>query len=89
MIAPLTAAAASLITLAVIVVPAADNNDCRTATTQFDESVAKLTAALRTYEDCVNNSKGRNDCAAEMKALDDAHDDFEDAVADFSEACPK
>jgi hypothetical protein len=86
---PLTPAAASLIALAVIVVPTADDSDCRNVTKQYDEAVTKLTATLHDYENCVNNSHGRNGCAAEIKAVDDAHDDFEEAVEDFGDACPK
>ena len=89
MIVPLSSAAASLLMLAVIVAPTADNPDCRTATKQYDDAVAKLKTALGDYENCVNNSRGRNDCAAEIKALDDAHDDFEEVVVDFGDACPK
>jgi len=89
MIAPLTSAAASLLMLTVIVAPTADNPDCRNATKQYDDAVAKLKTALHEYENCVDNSRGRNDCAAEIKAVDDAHDDFEEAVADFGDACPK
>ena len=88
MIAP-TAAAASLIALAVITAPNVDLVDCRTATIGYDEATAKLVTAIQVYEKCVSESHGRNKCTAEMQAVDDAHDDFEDAVGEFSESCPK
>jgi hypothetical protein len=47
-----------------------------------------VTNALRNYEQCVSASKGQDKCAAEMQQLDDAHDDFEEAVNDYKQACP-
>lgn len=88
MIAP-TAAAASLITLAVLIAPSVDLVDCRTATVEYDEATAKLVTAIQAYEKCVGESHGRNKCTAEMQAVDDAHDDFEEAVGEFGESCPK
>jgi hypothetical protein len=43
---------------------------------------------LRAYEQCVAASKGKEKCAAEMQQLDDAHDDLEDAIDDYKQACP-
>jgi hypothetical protein len=38
--------------------------------------------AMQNYAKCVSASDKRDDCAAEMQALDNAHDDFAEAVAD-------
>jgi len=42
----------------------------------------RVIEALHRYEKCVAASNARDDCAAEMEALDSAHDGFADAVAD-------
>jgi hypothetical protein len=73
---------ASLLALAVLATPNPDRSDCATVGERYAGAVAKVTEALRTYEKCVAASERRNDCAAEMQALDTAHDDFTDAVDD-------
>jgi hypothetical protein len=67
--------------------PGAGSEECRRAATDFDETVADVREAVRTYEKCVSASHGRNNCSAEIQALDDSHDDFEDAVASYTAAC--
>jgi len=73
---------AGLVALALLVAPDADKTDCGTIANRYTGAVAKVVEALRGYAKCVSTSDQRNDCAAEMQALDDAHDDFADAVAD-------
>jgi hypothetical protein len=82
------AASAAMITLAVVSPPTAATGDCQSAGEAFQAAVAKVTNALRSYEQCVTASKGQDKCAAEMQQLDDAHDDFEEAVNDYKQACP-
>ena len=50
--------------------------------------VASVTDALRTYEACIGASRGHSQCSAEFDELDGAHHDFEDAVAEYRQACP-
>ena len=50
--------------------------------------VPRSSTRCGSYEQCVAASKGKDKCAAEMRQLDDAHDDFEDAVNDYKQACP-
>jgi hypothetical protein len=73
---------ASLLALAVLAAPTPDHTDCSTVGARHAGAVAKVMEALRTYEKCVATSEKRTDCAAEMQALDSAHDDFADAVDD-------
>ena len=49
--------------------------------------VEAVTGALRKYESCVSGSNARDHCEAEMQALDNAHDDFDDAVTDIEKVC--
>ena len=76
---------ASLIALAVLAAPSPERIDCSTVGARYDGAVAKVVETLRTYEKCVASSEKRNDCAAEMQALDTAHDDFVDVVDDAKE----
>jgi len=82
------AAAAAMMTLALVSPPATGAGDCNSAGDSFKATLAKVMEALRTYEQCISESKGKDKCAAEMQALDDAHEDFEDAVNDYKQACP-
>ena len=81
--------APALILIAAVVSPPTDTSDCNSAGQEYGKAVASATAALRKYEDCISASHGRSDCAAEIEALDNAHDDFADAVDEFKKACPK
>src|SRR5437588_756186 len=45
-------------------------------------AAARVIEALRVYEKCLSSGDRHNDCEAEMQAVDNAHDDFADAVAD-------
>ncbi len=74
--------AASLVALALLSVPNVDRDDCSNVDGRYSTAVAKLASAVHAYEKCVVTSNQRDDCAAEIQALDDAHDDFADAVAD-------
>ena len=82
------AVSAAMITLAVVSPPTTGTVDCQSAGEAFQAALSKVVNALRGYEQCVAASKGKDKCAAEMQQLDDAHDDFEDAVNDYKQACP-
>ena len=74
--------ASGLIALAVLTTPNTQSADCGALGDRYTASVAAVAEALRTYGRCVATSNQRDDCAAEMQALDNAHDNFADAVAD-------
>jgi hypothetical protein len=82
------AASVILVQLALISPNASGTGDCGTATDAYQAAVTKVTNALHTYEQCIQASHGQDKCSAEMQQVDDAHDDFEDAVGDFKQACP-
>ena len=84
----LGAASAALFTLALVSPPGTGALNCANASDTFQSAISKVVEALRAYEQCVAASKGKDKCTAEMQALDDAHDDFEDAVDDYKQACP-
>src|SRR5579863_4410189 len=73
---------ASLIALALLSPPDADKADCGVIANRYTLAVGGVIDALHRYEKCVAASNARDDCAAEMEALDSAHDGFADAVAD-------
>jgi hypothetical protein len=74
---------AGLIALAVLTAPDVRKADCGNLADRHAAAAAKVIDALRSYEKCVSSGDRRNDCAAEMQALDSAHDDFADAVDDL------
>jgi hypothetical protein len=73
---------AGVVALALLLAPNADKTDCGTIGDRYTATVARIVDALQTYAKCVAASDKRDDCAAEMQALDDAHDNFADVVAD-------
>ena len=75
-----------LVALALLTVPNADKIDCSNVADRYRAAVTQIVDALRSYAKCVASSDKRDDCAAEMQALDNAHDDFADAVDDWK-AC--
>ncbi len=77
---------AGLIALALLAAPEAEKVDCGTVADRYTAAVAEVVDALSNYAKCVSASSQRDDCATQMRVLDDAHDDFADAVAD-AKAC--
>lgn len=77
---------AGLVALALLAVPDAGKGECGAVTDRYMAAVAQVVDALRSYAKCVAASDKRDDCAAEIQALDNAHDDFADAIAD-AKAC--
>ena len=77
---------ASLVALALLAAPDTDKADCSHVADRYTAAAAKVVDALHLYEKCVAASDKRDDCAAEIQALDTAHDDFADAVDD-AKAC--
>jgi hypothetical protein len=77
---------AGLVALALLAAPDADTADCSTLPDRYTAAVAQVVDSLSLYAKCVSASEKRDDCASQMQALDNAHDDFVDAVADAN-AC--
>ncbi len=77
---------AAAVALALLVVPNTERADCGHAADRYKAAVAEVIDALRSYAKCVSSSDTHDDCAAQIQALDNAHDDFADAVAD-AKAC--
>ena len=73
---------AGVIALALLVAPDVDKANCGSIGDRYTAAVARVVDALQSYAKCVAASGKRDDCATEMQALDTAHDDFADAVAD-------
>ena len=85
--ASLHAAAALVAVVAVASPPQTEPTDCAGATEHYKETVEAVTAALHKYEACVSGSNAHDHCAAEMQAVDSAHDDFDDTITDVENAC--
>lgn len=71
-----------LVALALLTAPDAQKAVCGQLADRHTAAAAKVIDALRSYEKCVSSGDRRDDCAAEMQALDTAHDDFADTVDD-------
>ena len=76
---------AGLAVLAVIAAPNLDVVDCGNTADRYAVAAARVLDALHGFERCLSKSDRHDDCAAEMQALDDAHDAFADVVADAKE----
>ena len=74
--------AAGLLSLALLTVPDTEKADCGNIADRYGVAVGRVIDAVRAYEKCVSSSDKRDDCAAQMQALDAAHDAFSDTVAD-------
>jgi hypothetical protein len=73
---------AGLLVLALLATPDVDKADCSSIVNHRTIAVTKVMDALHVYEKCIAAADKRSDCADEMQALDTAHDDFADTVAD-------
>lgn len=76
---------ASFAAFALVTAPNMPSAECGNTTEAYKSSVADVANALRAYAKCVAFSNGHDDCAAEIQALDNAHDNFVDAVADMKD----
>ncbi len=74
--------------VALTVLQDATPTDCRSAAAGYEAAVASVTDALRTYEGCIGASRGHSQCSAEFDELAGAHREFEDAAAEYRQACP-
>ena len=73
---------ATLAALALLAAPNAETVDCGSVAERYAASLAKVMEAIDTYRKCVSSSDKQNNCAAQIEALDNAHDEFADAVGD-------
>ena len=64
-----------------------DTDECRNAREHFNAARRDVSSALRHYEKCVTDSKGRDDCVTEFSTLHSAQDDFEAAVSERQSNC--
>jgi hypothetical protein len=76
-----------MVTAMLLIAPSPDALDCANAMSAYNAALAKLRSALGTYQRCIEESNGRDKCAGEIQALDQAHDNFEDALADYTSSC--
>lgn len=61
--------------------------ECREATDQYIVIASVVADALASYEMCIFNSLGQDDCALEFSRLQAAQADFETAVAAYQSGC--
>lgn len=77
---------ASLAALALLTAPDTNQAECGSVAESYKAAAAAVAKALGSYATCVAESNQHDNCAAEMQALDDAHDNFVDAIGD-AKAC--
>jgi len=65
----------------------ADLDDCRDAIDSYNSSLSDISAALRSYADCVADSHGHDDCSVEFSTLQEAQSSFEEAVSSYEGDC--
>ena len=76
---------AAFLTLALLSAPNVERADCGNAADRHRSAAARVIEAAHAYAACVAAGHKHDDCAAEMQTLDNAHDDFADAVADLKD----
>lgn len=81
------AVASVAVLLGLVVITAADPDDCQNALDQLKSAKGDLAYPLKTYVDCVSGSDGTDDCSSEFSNLKSAQDDFESAVSDYGSDC--
>jgi hypothetical protein len=65
----------------------ADPQQCREAVKAYKSARRDVSEALRSYVDCLSNSRGHEDCASEFSRLQTAQIDFETAVSGYEQDC--
>ena len=80
---------AAALVLAVVTAPNLERADCANASERYNAGIESVLRALRAYESCIADAVGRKPngepCAAEMLALDNAHDDLTDLADDLKD----
>ena len=76
---------ASFAAFAMVAAPNMQSAECGKTAEAYKTAVADVANTLRGYAKCVAFSSGHDDCAAEIQALDNAHDNFVDAVGDMKD----
>jgi uncharacterized protein YgiB involved in biofilm formation len=64
-----------------------DTDVCAQSGKRYEAMKTEVVQALRDYERCVAESRGRDTCEAEYGDLDLAQARFEAAVADYAREC--
>jgi hypothetical protein len=64
-----------------------DSPGCKQSSIAYHAALDEVVANLHSYNQCVNDSNGQNDCSAEFRGLQTAHDDFAGAVTDYRSDC--
>ena len=76
------------VVLAFLSTPArADRHDCREAVKAYNAARHDVSDALRSYVDCLSQSRGHDDCSSEFSQLQSAQTDFETAVSGYERDC--
>lgn len=64
-----------------------DPDACREAIGRYKSAQGDIVDALKTYANCIAESRGQDDCSAEFSQLKIAQDDLESAVWDYRADC--
>ncbi len=65
----------------------ADTGECQDALDQYKTAASDVSDHLRTYANCISDSRGHDDCSSEFSGLRSAQDDFETAVSAYESDC--
>lgn len=82
--------AAALILVLALVFPTgalADADGCAAAVHEYNSSLEDVSSALQQYAQCINESRGKDDCSNQFSHLKSTQSDFEDAVEKIHQEC--
>jgi hypothetical protein len=66
----------------------ADTDECNSAIDQYNLVLGDVSDYLKKYADCIDSSRGTDDCSLEFEHLKSSQDDFEEAVSQYGADCP-
>jgi len=61
--------------------------DCNSAVDEYNSALGEIESYVRRYVNCVNSSRGYDDCSSEFRRLRNAQSDFESAVSNYGACC--
>jgi hypothetical protein len=69
--------------------PAGASSECSYAVDSYNSAVDDIGYSLKRYSQCVQDSRGIDDCSSEFRRLKNAQDDFESAVSEYQLECER
>jgi hypothetical protein len=80
-------ACAMLVIVSAALPTKANPEGCRDAADQYNSAIGDIGDYLKRYANCVEGSRGHDDCSSEFSHLKSDQADFESAVSEYESEC--